>query len=152
MGARLFRMENINTHATPRSRPIFVIENDAWRLRNLLSARRESSVRDETHLSELEFELERAVLLSPEAIPANVIVMDSIVRLVDLTSGESRDYTLVYPADSNPSLGRISVLAPLGTAMLGNREGDEVAWRMPGGMRRLRIEKVRSPHEYPVRH
>ena len=70
----------------------------------------------------------------------------------DLTTGMRRQITLVYPTDANPDLGRISVLAPLGTALLGFREGDEVEWRMPGGLRHQRVERVWRRHEDTVRH
>jgi regulator of nucleoside diphosphate kinase len=133
-------------------RSIIVAEADARRLRGLLAARRASSLRDEAHLHELASELERAVLVAREEIPAEVVTMDSVVRVLDLSSGERREYTLVYPAEANLDAGRISVLAPLGTALLGYREGDELEWLMPGGLRSLRIEKVRSFHEDTVRH
>jgi regulator of nucleoside diphosphate kinase len=133
-------------------RSIVVAEADARRIRGLLAARRASALHDESHLHELESELERAVLVAREAIPAEVVAMESAVRVLDLSSGERREYTLTYPAEADVAAGRISVLAPLGTALLGYREGDEFEWRMPGGLRRLRIEKVRSPHENTVRH
>jgi regulator of nucleoside diphosphate kinase len=140
-----------DTRAT-RPRNIVVAEADARRLRGLLATHGNPALRDATHLSELESELERALLLSRDAIPADVVVMDSCVQVRDLASGKVREYTLVYPAESDPSTGRISVLAPLGTALLGYREGDEVEWQMPGGLRRLRIENVRRPDEHSVRH
>lgn len=133
-------------------RGIVVAEADARRLRGLLSAHRESAARDTLHLNELALELERAMLLARDAIPEDVVVMDCSVKVLDLSSGEQREYTLTYPENSNPAAGRISVLAPLGTALLGYREGDEVEWLMPGGLRRLRIEKVRRHDEHPVRH
>jgi regulator of nucleoside diphosphate kinase len=133
-------------------RSIVVAEADARRIRGLLAARRASAPRDESHLDELESELERAVLVARESIPAEVVTMESAVRVLDLSSGERSEYTLTYPAGADVALGRISVLAPLGTALLGYREGDEFEWRMPGGLRRLRIEKVRSSHENTVRH
>jgi regulator of nucleoside diphosphate kinase len=133
-------------------RILVVADADARRLRGLLAGRRASALHDEAHLHELEAELERAVLVSRDAIPAEVVAMDSAVRVLDLSSGERLEYTLVYPADANLAAGRISVLAPLGTALLGFREGDEFEWRMPGGLRRLRIEKVRSSDENSVHH
>ena len=65
------------------------------------------------------------------------------VHVLDLVSWERRELVLVLPRESDAVAGRISVLAPLGTALLGFREGDEVEWLMPGGLRRLRIEDVR---------
>jgi regulator of nucleoside diphosphate kinase len=68
------------------------------------------------------------------------------VRILDLSNGTRQELTLVGPAEANVSARRISVLAPLGTALLGYREGDEVEWLMPGGVRRLRIESVQAAH------
>jgi regulator of nucleoside diphosphate kinase len=144
---------NEATHNTAVRRPAIVVtEADARRLRGLLAARRSSALRDESHLNELELELERAQLVATDAVPPGVVVMDSAVRVRDLSNEEPREYTLVYPAEADLEAGRISVLAPLGTALLGYREGDEVEWLMPGGLRRLRIEHVRSRHETAVRH
>jgi len=144
---------NVLTADTSTRRPAIVVTDaDARRLRGLLAARRDSELRDEAHLDELESELERALLVSADAVPPDVVVMDSAVRVRDLSNDEPREYTLVYPAEADLDAGRISVLAPLGTALLGFREGDEVEWLMPGGLRRLRIERVRSRHETAVCH
>ena len=93
-----------------------------------------------------------AIIVAPRDIPPGVITMNSLVTVSDLTGGSRREITLVYPHEAEPAAGRISVLAPLGTALLGYRQGDEVDWLMPGGMRRLRIEDVRSCDEAAVRH
>jgi len=136
----------------PAGRPaIFVAEGDARRLSFLLNGGREGA-HDLAHLRELRAELERAIIVSPDDIPPGVITMYSVATVVDVTAGDRREITLVYPHETQPAEGRISVLAPLGTALLGYREGDEVEWLMPGGIRRLRIEKVRSSHETAVRH
>jgi regulator of nucleoside diphosphate kinase len=145
-------MNSLTPIASMRRPTIVVREIDARRLRGLLAARRDSTLRDEAHLDELESELERALLVSADAVPPDVVVMDSAVCVLDLANDERREFTLVYPAEADPRVGRISVLAPLGTALLGFREGDEVEWLMPGGLRRLRIEQVRSRDETAVCH
>lgn len=124
-----------------RDHPIFVAENDAARLRELLAAR-SSAVRDQDHLAGLAAELERALIVEAGRVPSDVITMHAQATVLDLTSGERRKLTLVFPWQADVSAGRISVLAPLGTALLGYRVGDEVEWPMPGGLRRLRIEEV----------
>jgi regulator of nucleoside diphosphate kinase len=131
---------------------IFVAEGDARRLAFLLSGGRDAGTHDHAHLSELRAELERAIIVAARDIPPGVITMYSIATVFDLTSGSRREITLVYPHEAQPSAGRISVLAPLGTALLGYRQGDEVEWLMPGGIRRLRIENVRRDDEAAVRH
>jgi regulator of nucleoside diphosphate kinase len=127
-----------------RDRPIVVTQLDAKMLRALLAGRMGSG-RDHEHLEELDFELERALVLDPVEVPSNVVTMQTRVRVLDLSNAERRVFVLVYPADANVGANRISVLAPLGTAVLGYREGDEVEWVMPGGPRRIRIERVFQP-------
>lgn len=136
----------------PAGRPaIFVAEGDARRLGFLVNGDRDGA-HDLAHLRELRAELERAIIVAPQEIPAGVITMYSLATVLDVTAGTRREITLVYPHEAQPTTGRISVLAPLGTALLGYRQGDEVEWLMPGGIRRLRIENVRSSDETVVRH
>ena len=87
-------------------------------------------------------ELERARIATFDEVPENVVTIHSRVQVLDLVSGQRRELTLVLPAESDALAGRISVLAPVGTALLGYRAGDVVEWRVPGGLRRMRIESV----------
>jgi regulator of nucleoside diphosphate kinase len=122
-------------------RQIVVTQQDARRLRSLLVSRARVE-RDEEHVEELAYELEQALVLASEEVPAQVVTMQSRVRVLDLVTGERREFALVFPAEADPAANRVSVLAPLGTALLGYREGDQVEWVMPGGPRRLLIEGV----------
>jgi regulator of nucleoside diphosphate kinase len=126
-----------------RESPIFIIDTDAAKLRSLLASRTGSRVgRDQEHLLDLAVELERAVVVDADAVPRGVVTPGSRVEIVDLQSGERRGLTLVFPLEADPAQGRVSVLAPLGCALIGCREGEVVEWEMPGGLRRLRIETV----------
>ena len=125
-----------------RDRSIVVTEVDARRLRGLLARQNQAPTRDRAHLQVLKSELERARVVLSEEVPADVVTMHSEVRVRDLETGEQDNYTLVFPLEADVLAKRISVLAPLGTALLGFREGDTLEWMMPGGMRRLRIERV----------
>jgi regulator of nucleoside diphosphate kinase len=135
---------------TMRDQPIVISEPDARLLRGLLAARSTAS-RDQEHLEELRVELERAQVLQPEEVSDEIVTMNKLVRVLDLTTGQTQELTLVSPSEADVSARRISVLAPLGTALLGYRVGDEVEWEMPGGVRRLRIESVR-PAEPTEKH
>jgi regulator of nucleoside diphosphate kinase len=68
--------------------------------------------------------------------------MRSKVRLKDLVSGESNTYSLVFPTEANFAEGKISVLAPIGTAILGYKRGDTIEWPVPSGLRRLKVEEI----------
>ncbi len=145
-------MNSLPLHMAAGRPAIFVAEDDARRLAFLLDGGRDAATHDLAHLRELRAELERAVIVAPQEIPPGVITMYCVATVLDTASGTRREIALVYPHEAEPSSGKISVLAPLGTALLGYREGDEVEWLMPGGMRRLRIENVRPAHEPAVRH
>jgi regulator of nucleoside diphosphate kinase len=85
---------------------------------------------------------ERAHLVASDEIPPDVVTMNSQVVLRDLDTGGEIVLTLVFPRDANVDQQRVSVLAPLGTAILGYRGGDIIEWQMPGGTRRLEVERV----------
>jgi regulator of nucleoside diphosphate kinase len=126
-----------------RELPIVITQADAVKLRGLIATRARTG-HDQDHLQELSAELERARIADAAEAPPDLITLHSQVRVLDLASGKRRELTLVLPPESDPAQGRISVLAPLGTALLGYRAGDELEWQMPGGMRRVRIESVES--------
>lgn len=101
--------------------------------------------RDRDGLERLASALDQARVVSPDELPADVVSMHSRVRVRDAETGDEATYTLVYPASANAAAGKLSVLAPIGLALLGRREGEDVAPTTPGGARRLRI--VRLEHQ-----
>ena len=126
-----------------RESPIFITDRDAAKLRGLLAARAaDREGRDQEHLFDLATELERAHVVNADTVPVGVVVVNSRVQVTDLVSGDRRELTLVFPSEADPAAGRVSVLAPLGCALMGCREGEIVEWEMPGGLRRLKIVKV----------
>jgi len=128
-----------------REHPIILTDRDVSRLRGLLGAQSEASFRDHGHLRQLQSEFERALVLPADEVPAGVVTIDSLVRVVDLDNGRRSVLTLVLPLEADVAARRISVLAPIGTALLGFRAGDDIEWVMPGGTRRLHIEHVVQP-------
>lgn len=93
-------------------------------------------------LSMLQQELEQARVVAPESVPPDVVTMNSKARVRDVATDEEMTYTLVFPEQANIEQGKISVVAPIGTAMLGQRVGDEFEWQVPAGLVRLRVEEV----------
>lgn len=99
--------------------------------------------RDRPHLNELEQELDRAkVIKNPRKTPADVITMRSVVALENLGTGSALSCALVYPEEGDPEQNRISVLAPLGTAMLGQRVGRIFKVRLPKGTTEFRVAGI----------
>lgn len=91
----------------------------------------------------LRAELERAIVVPADALPAGVVSMYSQVRYRDEHAGVSRQIQIVLPEDADVAQGKVSVLAPVGAALLGLETGQVIDWRFPAGeMRRLRVEEV----------
>jgi regulator of nucleoside diphosphate kinase len=122
---------------------IYITTSDYHRLSGLIEMSRErNGDADREYLDQLEEELGRAELVNPKEIPADVITMRSKVSLKDLNSGKTVMYSLVFPSEANSNQGHISVLAPIGTALLGNRSGDVVQSKVPSGLRRLKVKEI----------
>ena len=121
---------------------IQISENDRSRLQLLLSALGTDS-RTTKIASHLRDEIVRARVVP--VLPPETVGLDSTVDVQDLDSGEVDRFTLTLPDRADAAHGRLSILAPLGTALLGYSTGDEFAWEMPGGVRRLRIQQVHQP-------
>ncbi len=132
-------------------RPIVVTRPDLERLRLLIETARTRRRWEEIHLLALADELESAEVVEPDLVPPDVVTMRSRVRVLDMVSGQAATYTICFPSEANLEAGRLSVLAPIGTALLGYREGDVVKWPVPGGVRVLKLEKLEHQPEAAAR-
>lgn len=113
------------------SRPTIIInELDAERIDRLLEQPAFASL---PVAEALNAELDRAQMCAPQEMPHDVVTMNSKVTFRDLTTGEVRTRTLVYPAHMTDSSTQLSVLAPVGAALIGLRTGDSIHWTLPGG-------------------
>jgi regulator of nucleoside diphosphate kinase len=119
--------------------PIIINAADHEELCLATAAMHKLTERGRGELSALQAELDRAEIVARENTPPDVITMNSRAELLDLDSSERMELTVVFPRDANIDDGKISVLAPLGTAMLGQRVGDEFEWPVPYGRRRLKV-------------
>lgn len=123
-------------------RKIILTKNDFVRLEALLSSEFTQAIGPSEYLESLAAELQRAQVVAPDAVPRNVVTMNSTVKLRDCDTHELNSYTLVFPDDADIVNNMLSVLAPVGTAILGQRVGDSLRWRTPGGWRRVKVEQV----------
>ncbi|WP_426369676.1 nucleoside diphosphate kinase regulator [Pseudocolwellia sp. HL-MZ7] len=103
---------------------------DAERLDRLLDTLDEKSF---PNLDDLLVELDRANIVAPEEVPANVVTMNSTIVFTVASTEKEFSLTLVYPKDITTAGDKISILAPVGSALLGLSEGDEISWPKPGG-------------------
>jgi len=95
-------------------------------------------------VTKLKEELQRAVIVHPSSIPATTVTLNSGIHLRDLITGDLEDWIITLPEHADSSQKRISILAPIGTALIGFSEGDEIIWDTPGGKRQWRLEKVQQ--------
>ncbi len=121
---------------------IFITTNDAEKLRELMRESERSDYRGSDYLKQLDGELKKASIVRPGEIPADVITLNSTARLVDKETQEEMIYTLVFPEAADPAQGKISILAPIGTAMLGYKAGDSFDWNTPGGKRTILVKEI----------
>jgi len=123
-------------------RTIYITKFDLERLEELLAAAEEFSYRDRADLKDLAQELRRANVVDSIDVPPDVVTMNSQVKLRDLYTDKEMIFTLVFPKDANIDEGRISVMSPIGTAILGYSAGDSIEWHVPAGKRRIKIEEI----------
>lgn len=125
--------------------PIIVSSLDMERLEQLVEL---PAYRNFIGADALRTELLRASVVDPDKIPSDVVTMNSTALVEDEDSKEAHELTLVYPREADGSPGKVSVLAPVGSAMLGLRIGQSIEWQVPGGRRlRLRVQAIRYQPE-----
>jgi regulator of nucleoside diphosphate kinase len=118
---------------------IIVSSEDLKRLEVLLRSLSDTFPEEEA----LRAELDRADVVTPDQMPPSVVTMNSKVRVAIQPSGKEFELTLVYSKDMDATPGKISVLAPVGSALLGLSVGQEIEWSVPGGnIIRVRIVEI----------
>lgn len=129
------------------ARQIVVTTQDLERLREVIQIHRRRGSEKYEYLHALEAELSKAEVVAPDKIPSNVVTMNCTVEVQATDTRQKLTYTIVYPEDADIDEDRISVLAPLGTALLGYRQGDVIEWTVPAGKRKYRILRVSNQPE-----
>jgi len=125
-----------------RERKLHITDSDMQRLRKLLEGSHNWNQKDREYLEDLEDELDRAVIVSSRKVPPDIVTMNTQMRVKDLDSGKEMTIQLVFPSNADYEQGKISIMAPIGTALIGYGVGDTVEWKVPAGIRRLKIEEI----------
>lgn len=123
-------------------REIYISGLDLARLREMLIQARRTEYRGQRYLNELRARLERTQTLTASQAPVDRVTMGSVARVQDLDTQREVTYTLVWPDEANPAQGKVSVLSPIGAALLGRQVGVEFDWEAPEGARRLVVREV----------
>lgn len=124
-----------------KTQTIYITEYDFERLHEMLRTARHSGFTQDC-VEKLKEEIERARIVSSEKIPSDLVTMNSRIVLEDEQTYQEFTFQVVFPSDSDVDAGKISILAPVGRAILGYKVGDTVEWKAPRGMRRLKITKM----------
>jgi regulator of nucleoside diphosphate kinase len=118
---------------------IYLTETDYQRLHQVVQLQRQTS---RPQVSEaLSKELKRARIMPSTEIPSDVITMNSVVQIKEIKSATEMEIKIVYPKEANLRR-KVSILAPLGTAILGCRVGDEVDWQVLDNLLTYKVEKI----------
>ena len=122
------------------SQSIFITQEDKDKIITLIDKSDLNLRKDTPYIKDLEREVNRATVVSSKDQEINFITMNSTVML--LVDGEPEEVTLVYPEDINLKENKISVLSPMGTAILGLKEGSSIDWKIPNGIIHIVVDKV----------
>lgn len=112
---------------------IIISSLDAVRIQSRIDKARSGGMNAPVNLVPLMNELKRAVKIKPEKIPGDVVTMNSVISLLNNKTNKVMQIQIVYPEDADISKQKVSVFAPVGTALLGNRKGSSVQWNTPSG-------------------
>lgn len=116
---------------------IYLTDQDFQRLQILISEA-EGAVAEA-----LDEELARANVVAQKDIPRDIVTMNSKIEYVDVKTGDKNIVSLVYPQDANFDEGKISVLAPIGAALLGLKAGESIDWKLPNGqVKKVKVEQI----------
>ena len=122
-----------------KTKDIYITQHDLQRLKKLLNDIPEESHHHNFSVQELINEMNRAIIISPKEVPENVITMNSRVLLRDVESGKDMTLWLVFPDKMDAVKNPVSILSPLGTAMIGYKVGDDFTWESPTGKKQIEV-------------
>ena len=115
---------------------------DYARIKKSISDAKQFKSISNSEAEKLQQELDAAKIVEPEAIPSNVVTMNSIVKLSFLNNDKKIQFQIVYPEQANIKENKISIFSPIATALIGYKVNDEVEWIVPAGLTRIRIDEI----------
>lgn len=130
-------MNQHNSFQNNNRNPVIISASDHNVIRKLIGNGTATS--DEMTLA---YELNRAIVVSKEEVPTGTVRLDSTVSVLDLDTNKEKTFTIVIPSRADIKSGLVSILSPIGAALIGFRKGQDVVWHMPRGLKQFRITEV----------
>jgi len=121
---------------------LIVNKLDYARIKKCISDAKQFKSINSVEAEKLMTELNSAKIVEPEAIPSNVVTMNSIVKLSFLNNNKQIQFQIVYPDQANVKENKISIFSPIATALIGYKVNDEIEWIVPAGLTKIRIDKI----------
>jgi len=115
---------------------------DYARIKKCISDAKQFNSISKAEADKLNNELDSAEIVEPDAIPSNVVTMNSIVKLSFLNNNKQVQFQIVYPDQENLKENKISIFSPIATALIGYKVGDEIEWIVPAGLTNIRIDEI----------
>ena len=115
---------------------------DYARIKKCISDAKQFNSISKAEADKLNNELDSAEIVEPDAIPSNVVTMNSIVKLSFLNNNKQVQFQIVYPDQGNLKENKISIFSPIATALIGYKVGDEIEWIVPAGLTNIRIDEI----------
>ncbi|MFO7445148.1 MAG: nucleoside diphosphate kinase regulator [Ignavibacteriaceae bacterium] len=123
-------------------REIFITELDYERLCNLVNHAKAQKSVEIKNLDALGAEIKRAKIIEPKDIDPEFVTMNSEIEVIDMDNNKEMKIKLVYPKEADFKKGYISVLSPLGSALIGYRKGDMITFEVPAGRKKVKIKSI----------
>jgi regulator of nucleoside diphosphate kinase len=124
------------------TKQIYITDVDLKRLTGIVKNTKNLTEIGKNDAETLKKELERAIVTDSKKISKDVVTMNSVAKVIDMETGKEMTWRLVYPEYEDIKHGRLSILAPLGMALLGYSKGDVFEWRLPVGLKKIMIKDV----------
>lgn len=135
------------TTIAPATSPVVLLKKDYEILNSYVKNLQGMQVSEKENYSKLSQELRRALLVDEKDFPKEVVRLDSTVIIKDLTTNRNMTVTIVLPKNANIKQKKVSVLAPVGTALIGFKKGQVVSWNVPSGKKDFEIVEVIQPDQ-----
>lgn len=124
-----------------KQNPVVLCESDFQTLKEYVGI---SSASPKGNEMSLAYELGRAMVVKDDDLPPDTVKLNSKVTVEDVATRKTAAYTIVMPENADISQKKVSIVAPMGAALIGFRKGEEVEWKLPAGFKKFRIKDVEN--------